>query len=107
KFGGTSVSSKERWQTVAEVLIDCIAAGARPFVVCSALSGGSNLLEELARRAPQDDHQEVLAEIKRQHRALANALEVDAQRVLGAYFEALERLALGASLTRELSPRLH
>ncbi len=107
KFGGTSVSSVERWQTIAGVLDQRVRKGQRPFVVCSALSGVSNLLEALVDKAPQGDYTELTDEIEARHRALAAALGVDADAVLGAFFEELERVALGAFLTREVSPRLH
>lgn len=112
KFGGTSVSTLERWQRVAEILEATLAEGTparrtRPVVVCSALSGISNLLEELCRRAPEGDYAELIERLGNRHRALAEALGVDAQHALGEYFEALERMALGASLTGEVSPKLH
>src|SRR5690554_4062348 len=112
KFGGTSVSTLERWQTVADILRatraeSTPAQNVRPFVVCSALSGISNLLEELARLAPAGEYAEVIELIRKRHHALAGALGVDAEDTLGAYFEALDRMALGASLTGEVSPKLH
>lgn len=107
KFGGTSVSSLEQWRWVLGALRECLASGARPFLVCSALSGVSNLLEELVELAPSGGYREALAEVRRRHAELAGALGVDIEGVLGAYLEELERLALGASLTQEVSPRLH
>lgn len=107
KFGGTSVSTLERWQTIAEILAKTIERGERPFVVCSALSGISNRLEELARIAPVGDYDEAVEHIKTRHRVLANSLGVDADQVLKTYFDALDRMALGASLTGEVSPKLH
>ena len=112
KFGGTSVSTLERWQTVAEILEATLAEGTpaqptRPLVVCSALSGISNLLEDLCRLAPKSEYAEVIELIRKRHHQLAGALGVDAEDALGAYFEALDRMALGASLTGEVSPKLH
>ncbi|AWV90397.1 bifunctional aspartate kinase/diaminopimelate decarboxylase [Bradymonas sediminis] len=107
KFGGTSVSTLERWQTVAEILEATLAENKRPFVVCSALSGVSNQLEALAALAPTGDYAELIDQIKARHRALADAMAVDADAALGEYFEEMDRMALGASLTREVSPKLH
>ncbi len=49
KFGGTSVSSLERWQTIAEVIRSRVAEGLTPLVVCSAVSRVSRLLEKLLK----------------------------------------------------------
>ncbi|QDG53251.1 bifunctional aspartate kinase/diaminopimelate decarboxylase [Persicimonas caeni] len=107
KFGGTSVSTLERWKTIAEELRKRIAEGARPFVVCSALSGISNMLEALVEAAPGGDYEAIVSEIEERHRALAADLEVDVDELLGERFKELERLALGASLIGEASPRFH
>ena len=49
KFGGTSVSTPERWLVIAGLAARRIAEGLRPLIVCSALSGISNQLEALAK----------------------------------------------------------
>lgn len=107
KFGGTSVSSRERWETIGSIIRKQLEDGEKPFVVCSALSGISNLLEKLLKEAVQGNHQDVIDEIERRHVALAAELDLNAGQLLGPYFEELERMALGASLVREVSPRLH
>jgi diaminopimelate decarboxylase/aspartate kinase len=105
KFGGTSVSTLERWETIAQVLRECVDEGKRPFVVCSALSGISNALEALVEQAPNGDYKPVVDTIEARHRELAADLEVDVDALLGGFFAELERLALGASLVGEASPR--
>ncbi len=107
KFGGTSVSSLERWETIAAVVERRIAEGVKPVIVCSALSGVSNLLENLVDEAAKGRHEELLLELKARHRALAEEMDLSFEVVLGPDFEELERLALGASLVREVSARLH
>jgi diaminopimelate decarboxylase/aspartate kinase len=104
KFGGTSVSTAARWATIASESEARIAAGERPLVVCSALSGVSNLLEALGRR-PSDQHDRVIAEVERRHRELARDLGVADDAWAGELAE-LKRLAMGAALIGEASPRL-
>ncbi|HUF77930.1 MAG TPA: aspartate kinase, partial [Thermoanaerobaculia bacterium] len=107
KFGGTSVSSLERWRTIAELLDERLAAGHRPVVVCSALSQVSNRLERLLEAA--DGSRDVgpgLDELRRLHTALASAMELDADRLLGDLFADLRRLLEGVRLTGEVTPRL-
>ncbi len=107
KFGGTSVSTRERWETIARIVRQRIEEGLKPFVVCSALSGISNMLEKLLVEAVRNAHEPVLAGIKERHIELAAALKVDAGKLLSDDFVALSRMALGTSLTGEVSPRLH
>ncbi|MFW6057555.1 MAG: bifunctional aspartate kinase/diaminopimelate decarboxylase [Persicimonas sp.] len=107
KFGGTSVSTVERWETIAKVLRERLEQGVSPFVVCSALSGVSNLLESLLEAATHGDHRPILDEITARHRELGAALGVGADELLGEHFEQLERVALGASLIGEASPKVH
>ncbi len=106
KFGGTSVSTVERWRTIANEALSRSKDGLRPLVVCSALSGVSNLLEKMVKEAPLGRHEPLLADIEARHAALAQAMKVDLE-VLRPDLTELSRLALGASLTREASPRLH
>lgn len=107
KFGGTSVSTRERWETIATQAREKIAAGMSPVVVCSAISGISNALEDLLRTAVTGEHESTLERIIARHGELARELDVDVEAEIGANLEDLRRIALGASLTREVSPRLH
>lgn len=106
KFGGTSVSTKERWATIASLAERRLSEGHRPLIVCSALSGISNRLEELLALAIEDRHEEPLAAIRARHLELGEALGVPAGEILRADFEELARLTLAASLLREAGPRL-
>ncbi len=107
KFGGTSVSSRTNWETIASRLKAIIAEGKRPLVVCSALSGVSDLLESVIADSPGGEHESVLAEIRRRHVELAQSLEVDAPALLSEEFELLDQLARGAALLGEVSPGVH
>ena len=106
KFGGTSVSTVERWQTIARVVRQRMDEGLRPFVVCSAISRISRMLEKLLVEALHGTADPVLVEIRQRHLDLATALDLDGEARLKEYFDELERLALGVSLTREVSPPL-
>jgi bifunctional diaminopimelate decarboxylase / aspartate kinase len=106
KFGGTSVATSERWGRIASLAGRRRAEGLRPFIVCSALSGISNRLDEMLALAVEDRHEPVLAEIRERHLELGAALGLDAGDLLGGDLEELSRLALAASLLREAGPRL-
>ena len=86
KFGGTSVSSRPRWDEIGRVAMDR-SKGARALVVVSALSGITNDLQAIATDAGGDAASAVASIIER-HRALAGELGLDADAVLG------ERLSL-------------
>jgi diaminopimelate decarboxylase/aspartate kinase len=112
KFGGTSVSTAERWQTIASLAEARLAEGLRPLIVCSALSGISDRLEQMLALAvqanPQNNHEAALSAIEARHRELGAALGLpdDGGPLLRADFEELSRLALAASLLREAGPKL-
>ena len=93
KFGGSSVSSRSRWDTIAEVVRNHRGEGRLPFLVCSALQGISDQLEVLLQNAEHGDPSGTLTPIFDCHRALAQDLEVDADAVLADGFKRLEGLA--------------
>lgn len=104
KFGGTSVSTRERWDTIGREIKRCRDFGNTPVVVCSALTGVSDLLDRLGAAALQEEHKPLLAEIRQRHEDMAATLEVQVD--LEEELKLLERLATGISLTREATPRL-
>lgn len=106
KFGGTSVSTRARWETIESIADSYLARGERPFIVCSAVSGVSNLLESLLSHALVSEHADLLVQIHDKHAALARSLGVDMMALIGEELALIERLAHGASLTQEVSPRL-
>jgi bifunctional diaminopimelate decarboxylase / aspartate kinase len=93
KFGGTSVSSVANWHNIAAVLRERIAAGMRPVVVHSALSGITDRLESLLTAALQGRHGALIEAIENTHRELAGGLNI----APGARFESfLAELKLDA-----------
>lgn len=106
KFGGTSVSSRRNWQTIERIIRQRLAAGYRVMVVCSALSGVSDLLEKLIGAAFENQHAEHLEQLRRRHAELGRELGLDAEAILGEYFHEISQLSHGAALVGEVSPRL-
>ena len=107
KFGGTSVSSRECWDTIAGIVHTRRADNERVCLVCSAVSGISRALEGLIEAAMLGEHERALEVIRDRHCALAEELGVDGRVLLSEFFQELERLAYGISLTRDVGPALH
>jgi len=74
KFGGTSVAGAQQWETIASIVRVRRSDGYRVLLVCSAVSGVTNLLETLAE---QIDSQTSLSKILQIHSALAAQLRVN------------------------------
>ncbi len=107
KFGGTSVSSLERWRTIAATVRERIAAGRRLVIVCSALSQVSNRLEDLLEQAGKGREIAAgLAGLRRVHEELARAMGLSAGDLLGETLGELEQILEGIRLTEEVTPRL-
>jgi diaminopimelate decarboxylase/aspartate kinase len=106
KFGGTSVSTLENWQTIAGLLRNRLDAGLKPVVVHSALKSISNRLETVLQVAVDGDPAEHLAAIREQHERLAADLGLDSEALLGAALLELEQLVAGIRLVREVSVRV-
>lgn len=106
KFGGSSASSADAWQTVVELLRNRLAAGLTPVVVYSALQGISNKLLDIALSAAEDQVSEKIRQVQTQHEALAESLGLDGRRLLARYFADLDTLVQGIKEAKEASPRL-
>jgi diaminopimelate decarboxylase/aspartate kinase len=107
KFGGTSVSSLERWETIAEALEGRLERGYRLAVVCSALSQVSNRLERLLDGAQEGlEVASGLAELRRVHSELARDMGLDVEELLGETLTELRKILEGVRLTGEMTPRL-
>jgi len=106
KFGGTSVSSRDSWETIARLVRARLEMGLRPVIVHSALKGVSNALEETLRNAVSGDPVERLAQIRKQHCDLATDLGLDGSEILGERLHELEQLIAGVRLVKEVSVRV-
>jgi diaminopimelate decarboxylase/aspartate kinase len=105
KFGGTSVASRARWDTIKQITQRHIDAGERPVLVCSAISQVTNTLERLLDATRTKEHEPVLEKLREVHRSRADELGVDRSLVEDG-LEELTKIALGASLLGEVSPRV-
>jgi diaminopimelate decarboxylase/aspartate kinase len=106
KFGGTSVSSAELWQTIVQLVTERLAAGFRPVIVHSAVADVSNQLEEAIAAAISGEHEPFLEKIIQRHLELATDLGVDGVALLADNVATLEQLLAGIRLVREVSPRV-
>lgn len=106
KFGGSSVSTAENWQTIAALLAQRLDAGLRPVVVHSALQGVSNGLEEILDAAVANRGSELMDGIRAQHYELAESLGLDGHAMLDDTLHELEQLIAGVRLVREVSVRV-
>lgn len=106
KFGGTSVSSQKNWNHIADVISERKEQGYRICLVHSALSGISNKLQEVINLAPAGRHEELVSNIKQIHQLLADDLALDADNLLGEYFNELDQLVRGIALVEEASFRV-
>ncbi len=106
KFGGTSVSSAANWHNIAAVLRERIAAGLRPAVVHSALSGITDRLEALIAAAVAGTHSAALEHIDGRHRELARELSIVLDARYEGLIEDLRRMADALVETGEVSDRV-
>lgn len=107
KFGGTSVSSLARWQTILELIRRRRDEGLRPLIVHSAVAGISNRLEATLAASIRGEADPIRDEIVAIHLGLAAELGVDGDSLLAAEFAELDQLLAGIRLVREASPRVH
>lgn len=100
KFGGTSVSSLQTWENIAEITKQHRANGVQPVIVCSALTQASNKLEKAIEAALLNQHQNIEAEIAQGYVELAEALQVPSE-LINADLEQLKQWLTGIALLKE------
>ena len=119
KFGGTSVSTVDRWDTIVRRVALLQSRGLRVWVVVSALSQVTNNLERAVAEAlastaspgassSQNYASPSLVWIRETHARLARELGVDAvdYGAIAEVIAELETVLSGVHLTQEASPRL-
>ncbi len=74
KFGGSSVRGLDQWRAIEARIRERRAEGFRVLLVCSAIEGITDLLEQIAR-SPSDAS--LMAKFTERHERLANDLGVD------------------------------
>jgi len=106
KFGGTSVASATNWKHILTITHTHLENGFRPLLVCSALSGVSNLLEKAFSLASQgQDFQAVYQKIRSEHQDLSQALKLAWPERLEQYLETLAQLLQHTQETQDLRPQ--
>ena len=106
KFGGTSVSTAEKWETIAGLVRRRLDDGLRPVIVHSALQGVSNALAALLETALAGNADDGLDAIRQRHYELADELGLDGPGLLGDSLHELGQLIAGVRLVREVSVRV-
>ena len=103
KFGGTSVSTVARWDTIGDQC-DSVCQREISHLLCALrLSGVSNLLEQVIATAPLGQHASYLQDIKQKHENLAEAMGIPFDPVCGPLFGDLERVVTGCAMVGEVS----
>lgn len=92
KFGGSSVSTPDRWSAIAGIVERERGTGSRVLIVLSALTGVTDQLHALPEAAVSNNHESLLRALEIQHTALGEGLGVDAQNLLAEEFAELRSL---------------
>jgi bifunctional diaminopimelate decarboxylase / aspartate kinase len=91
KFGGTSVSTRPRWDSIGARIRERRDEGARVLTVVSALSGVTNTLQAMAERGADDAFlRDAAGQLRTRHADYAAELGVDAETTIGDLLAALD-----------------
>ena len=94
KFGGTSVSTRPRWDTICRIARDWHAQGKRVLIVVSALSGITDKLKTIAEaRGDRARREAVCAEILDRHEAMFAELGLSDRATLQYWLDRLAALS--------------
>src|SRR5699024_2676947 len=93
----------ENWEQIIHVIKQRRNKGYAVCVVHSALSGISDKLEEILEKAPKQEANTIVEEIKRRHLELGEALDIPAYELLSDSFIQFEQLVKGIELIGEAS----
>ncbi len=98
KFGGTSVSRRNRWNIIGQLMRKRMEdEQVRVLVVVSALSGVTNTLQSITDQyADRKAVQSLVDGLIEKHRAFCLELEIDADKVLSKRFDMLQALVSDA-----------
>jgi diaminopimelate decarboxylase/aspartate kinase len=93
KFGGTSVSTRPRWETIARIASAHHARGRNVLIVVSALSGITDLLKQIAEARGDDAVcREPCALIVERHHALHGDFDLPTRNGIDGWLARLEQL---------------
>jgi diaminopimelate decarboxylase/aspartate kinase len=93
KFGGTSVSTRTRWDTIAEIAASHCANGKRVLIVVSALSGVTDLLKRLGET--RDDFaqaKQIRDTLVARHHALFDEMGLPKRNAIDAWMARLDQM---------------
>jgi bifunctional diaminopimelate decarboxylase / aspartate kinase len=106
KFGGTSIASRRHWQTIAQVIRNRREEGYRVFVVCSALSGISNLLKKQIGQIERAESVEAsMGGFRQRHENFCQEMGVKIS-LINKWLQELEQLVEGAQLIGMLTDEI-
>lgn len=89
KFGGTSVTSRAQWTTIAGLAQRHRSAGHRVLVVCSAMAGVTDALLEIAAMEDNEAAESII-QLALRHRQLADDLGIDAADIIDTWCRKLQ-----------------
>ncbi len=93
KFGGTSVSTRARWESIARIAADHHSRGRNVLIVVSALSGITDLLKSIAEAHGDEARcREAQTDIVQRHRALHVDLHLPTRNALDGWLARLDQL---------------
>jgi hypothetical protein len=96
KFGGTSVSKRERWDNIAAIAQRWLERGKHVLIVVSALSGITDKLKALAEAADAPARKAVRDEIVARHEAMIAELALTDHAPIHYWLERLDALVANA-----------
>ncbi|WP_419419029.1 bifunctional aspartate kinase/diaminopimelate decarboxylase [Legionella sp. D16C41] len=100
KFGGTSVSSLQTWENIAQITKQHIKNGVQPIIVCSAMAQISNKLEKATEAAIVDQHTAIEKDIIESYFSLAKSLDVSTD-LISIEVKQLNHWLTGIALLKE------
>ncbi len=93
KFGGSSVSTRARWETIVRIAAGHHARGRKVLIVVSALSGITDLLKTIAEaRTDEAACRAAQARIIQRHHALHRELQLPTRNALDGWLARLDQL---------------
>ena len=108
KFGGSSVENASCWRNISQIIRLRRSQDYRLVVVCSAISGVSNLLDKLISQCQSQEQSKIILEdIYLKHQQLCDQLEVSIDDdLIASEFQKLRNLAQGLNLLQHCSPNI-
>jgi diaminopimelate decarboxylase/aspartate kinase len=93
KFGGTSVSTRARWETIARIAAEHHARGRNVLIVVSALSGITDMLKAIVEsRGDEARCREAQVGIVERHHSLHRELQLPTRNALDGWLARLDQL---------------